>query len=170
MISINKINILVLVFAGAGMFFSCSKDKTPVTESVALTKWEIIPGHYKVYDTLGNFLYEMDLIHKTGFNSFGLPEDSLTFSNFDGEFTFTSAQWTPPPVNYPMAINIGMYDTLYDTNNKRWKLGGGVSNDDNNFHNDTIRLRFQKTNINYWIYDLEPYYACDCKQIAVKQH
>jgi hypothetical protein len=49
-------------------------------------------------------------------------------------------------------------------------LGGGTYEYYNNFHNDTIPLRFQKTNINYYISDLTPYYACDCKQIAVKQH
>lgn len=162
--------MFVLVLAGVTMLLACSKDKTSVTEPVVLTKWDIIPGHYKVYDTTGVYLYEMDLVHKTGFNTFGLLEDSLVFQNFDGEFTFTSAQDTPPPTNYPMSISIGGGDTLYDSSNKRWKLHGALWEDYNSFHNDTIRLRFQKTNINYWIEDVVPYYACDCKQIAVKQH
>jgi hypothetical protein len=61
-------------------------------------------------------------------------------------------------------------DPLYDSNNKRWKIAGGVFTYYNNWNNDTIPLRFNKTNINYYIQDVTPYYACQCKQIAVKQH
>ena len=74
------------------------------------------------------------------------------------------------PINLPMYVRIGGGNTLYDSNNKRWKLSAGISDYYNNWNNDTIKLRFNKTNINYYISDLTPYYACDCKQIAVKQH
>lgn len=154
-----------------GFPFACTKEKVPpVPAPPEPTKWEKIAGHYKVYDTTGVYLYEMNLVHKTGFNLAGYEEDSLIFENFDGEFTFTSMQYTPPPANLPMCIRIGGYDTLYDSNSKRWKLSSGISNEYNNFRNDTIYLNFQKTNINYYIEDVTPYYACNCKQIAVKQH
>ena len=67
-------------------------------------------------------------------------------------------------------LQSGGGDTLFDSNNKRWKLNGWTLTYYNNWHNDTIPLRFQKTNINYWIQDATPYFSCDCKQIAVKQH
>ncbi|AEA42126.1 hypothetical protein [Fluviicola taffensis] len=69
-----------------------------------------------------------------------------------------------------MYLRIGGGDTLFDTNTKRWKISSGINNYYNNWYNDTIPLRFTKTNINYWIEDMMPYYSCDCKQIAVKQH
>lgn len=147
------------------ILFSCTKKKTPVPIIPEPTKWEKIAGHYKVYDTTGVYLYEMDLVHT---HNDITNRDSIRFVNFDGEFTFTTQQ--EEPINLPMYVRIGGGDTLYDSNNKRWKLSAGISDYYNNWHNDTIRLRFNKTNINYYISDVTPYYACDCKQIAVKQH
>ena len=147
---------------------ACKKDKVPNTIA-EVDIWEnrsVIAGDYKVYDTLGNYLYEMQITRiKYSTNSIA---DSLRFENFDNEFSFTVEQykWS----NGLMAVNIGGHDTLFDSNNKRWKLWAGLYDDYNTFINDTIRLRFQKTNINYWVEDAVPYYACDCKQIAVKQH
>lgn len=137
---------------------------TPVTPEP--TKWEKIAGHYKVYDTTGVYLYEMNIVHIHVNDQI----DSLRFENFDGEFTFTVKQSSPNPSNYPNLVSIGFHNPLYDSNSKRWQLGGGAYAYYNSFHNDTIPLKFQKTNINYYISDLTPYYACDCKQIAVKQH
>nr|WP_294858082.1 hypothetical protein [uncultured Fluviicola sp.] len=159
------LTLIPTLIVGIGLFFSCTKEKTPtVTPPPEPTKWEKIAGHYKVYDTTGVYLYEMDLIHVNEQN------DSLRFENFDGEFTFTVKQLYPSPANFPMCISIGGHDTLFDSNSKRWKLSAGISEEYNNFKNDTIRLNFQKTNINYYIEDVTPYYAYDCKQIAVKQH
>lgn len=150
---------------GIGFLLACTKEKTPTPATPEPTKWEKISGHYKVFDTTGVYLYDMDLIHiHNPVNN----RDSIRFENFDGEFTFTSEQqeWS----NIPMGVTIGGGDMLYDSNNKRWKLYGASWLDYNVFYNDTIKLRFNKTNINYYIEDLTPYYACDCKQIAVKQH
>lgn len=159
--------LIPALIAGVGLFFSCTKDKTPtVPGSAEPTKWEKIAGHYKVYDSTGIYLYDMNLINI----HVNEQVDSLRFENFDGEFTFTVKQLYPSPINYPMCISIGGHDTLYDSNSKRWKLSAGISDEYNNFRNDTIHLNFQKTNINYYIQDVTPYYACDCKQIAVKQH
>ncbi len=147
---------------------ACKKDKVPNTiPEPHPTKWELIEGVYDVYDTTGVYLYELKLtpIYKEN----GII-DSLRFENFDGEFHFTTKQMYPDPDNFPNYIRIGSHDTLYDANNKRWKIHSGLSDVYNNFLNDTIRLRFQKTNINYWVEDAVPYYACDCRQIAVKQH
>lgn len=46
------------------ILFSCTKDKTPLpTTPTEPTKWEKITGNYKVYDTLGIYLYNMEIIH-----------------------------------------------------------------------------------------------------------
>lgn len=151
---------------GIGFLLACTKEKTPTPVTPNLTFWEKVEGNYKVYDTTGVYLYEMNIvnIHVNEYT------DSLRFENFDGEFTFTVKQSSPNPSNYPNYVDLGYHITLYDSNSKRWKLGGATYEYYNNFSNDTLPLRFLKTNINYYIEDLTPYYACDCKQIAVKQH
>jgi len=154
------------LITGVSLIFSCTKEKTPVPVTPEPTKWEKIAGHYKVYDTTGIFLYDMNIIHI----HVNEQTDSLRFENFDGEFNFTVKQSNPNPGNYPNYVDIGYHILLYDSNSKRWKLGGATYEYYNSFNNDTLPLRFQKTNINYYISDLVPYYACDCKQIAVKQH
>ena len=146
---------------------SCTKDKVPSQIVVQPTKWELISGDYKVYDTTGVYLYDMSISH---FYNESYNQDSLIFENFDGEFSFSTIQMNPAPSNFPNVVTIGSHDTLYGAQMKRWKIGSGVSEAYNQLINDTIKLRFQKTNINYYIQDLTPYYSCDCKQIAVKQN
>ena len=153
------------VIAGVSFLLACTKEKTPTPVIPEPSKWDKIAGHYKVYDTTGVYLYEMDLIHTRNETT---NRDSLRFENFDGEFTFTVQQ--EEFANYPMYVAIGFHNPIHDSNSKRWQLGGAAFTDYNRYRNDTIPLRFQKTNINYYIEDLTPYYACDCKQIAVKQH
>lgn len=166
MLFIQKYQLLILAFlAGISSIFSCTKDKTPIPVTSEPTKWEKIAGHYKVFDTTGVYLYDMDLIH---IHNNITNRDSIRFEGFDGEFTFTTQQ--EEPINLPMYVRLGGGDTLYDSNNKRWKIASGIFTYYNNWNNDTIPLRFNKTNINYYISDLTPYYACECKQIAVKQH
>jgi len=165
----TKYQKLILAFvAGISFLMACTKKKTPIPIAPEPTKWEKIAGHYKVYDTTGVYLYDMNLIHKTGVNQSGTEQDSLIYENFDNEFTFTALQVEFSST--PMYLRIGGGDPLYDSNNKRWKISSGISDYYNNWNNDTILLRFNKTNINYYIQDVTPYYACDCRQIAVKQH
>ncbi|MNJ86513.1 hypothetical protein D3C87_40130 [compost metagenome] len=166
MVFIKRYQLLILaLIVGVSIFFSCTKEKTPTSVTPEPTKWEKIEGHYKVYDTTGVYLYDMDLIHS---HNNATNRDSIRFENFDGEFTFTTQQ--EEFANLPMYVRIGGYDPLYDSNGKRWKITSAAFSYYNNFSNDTIPFRFSKTNINYYISDLTPYYACDCKQIAVKQH
>jgi len=156
---------LPVLCAGIVFLFACTKKKTPTPITPEPTKWEKIAGHYKVYDTTGVYLYDMDLVH---IHNYATNEDSIRFENFDNNFTFIALQVDFSSI--PMYVRIGGGDPLYDSNNKRWKLSAGISDYYNNWNSDTIKLRFNKTNINYYISDLTPYYACDCKQIAVKQH
>lgn len=159
--------LILVIFTGVILLFSCSKDKTPNSFTIpSLSLWQKVHGHYKVYDTMGVYLYDMNIVHIHVSDKI----DSLRFENFDGEFTFTVQQSNPNPNNYPNYISLGYHMSLYDSNHKRWKLGGGAYTYYNSWNNDTIPLRFQKTNINYWIQDATPYFSCDCKQIAVKQH
>lgn len=154
------------------VIFSCRKDKVqePVVEDP--TKWELISGDYMVYDTLGAYLYDMRIDHFLDVDSSdGDKHNYFRFDNFDGQFTFEQKQISESILSEPY-INIGYHDTLYDDDGNRWKLtfASGISDDYNYLREDTILLRFDKTNINYYLQDLVPYYECECKQIAVKQN
>ena len=159
----NLLLMLLLV-----IFISCRKDKVqePIIEEP--TKWELISGDYKVYDTLGNYLYDMEIEHKVGFYENGNQIDSLIYTNFDDLFNFSQKQ-NSDDLEDP--IKMGSHNPIKDYSNNRWHLFGVLSKPEfNNFNNDTIILKFNKTNILYYLQDLVPYYECDCKQIAVKQH
>ena len=136
----------------------------PVVEEPS--KWEVIAGNYKVYDTLGAFLYDMNIVHVP--NEVDEYVDSLRFENFDGEFMFTTKQsiWSSFPEYY---ITIGFHEPILDLTGNRWRVSSATDPTYNFLENDTIVLQFEKSNLQYYIQDLVPYFQCDCVQIAVKQ-
>ncbi|HRP53939.1 MAG TPA: hypothetical protein PLI97_10590, partial [Fluviicola sp.] len=106
--------LILVIFTGVSFLVACTKNKTPKpTTPPELTKWEKIAGHYKVYDTTGVYLYDMDLIHIHNNNT---NRDSIKFVNFDGEFSFTVKQ--EEYANYPMYVAMGVHNLLYDSNHK----------------------------------------------------
>jgi len=167
---ISQVRMLLFLLFIIGLA-SYTKDKIVPCPEPEPTKYELISGDYKVYDTLGGFLYDMNINYIQGPVDNGIPRDTIVFENFDGEFNFAQPQGYNPG-NPELYIKIGQVDTLFDSQGKRWKLLNSAINEtyDNTFLNDTIKIRFHKTNINYWIEDAVPFYECYCKQIAVKQH
>ena len=157
--------LFVLIFLL--ILFSCTKDKTP-TFIDNRTIWEKVTGKYNVYDTLGVFLYEMEIIHKDPIVT-GSFADSLQFINFDNDFVFTRSQSTNLPENL---ISFVSPFHAKDKNNKSWSLfnssNGGIY--DNKWRNDTIRMCFRKHNTPWWPSESVPYLDTIIKQIAVKQH
>lgn len=158
-----KYNYLFLLLLA---LFSCKKDVVSPEELVEVSKWEKVAGNYKVYDTLGVFLHDMSIVHIE--NTFDEAIDSLRFENFNNQFTITSKQSIFS--NYPDYITIGYHDTVYDSNNNRWKIMSTLYEDYNNFRDDTLPMRFEVTNINYYIEDLVPYHGEEYFQIAIKQN
>jgi hypothetical protein len=168
MLFIKKYQLLIpALIVGVSMFFACTKEKTPTPVTPEPTKWEKVAGNYKVYDTLGEYLYNMDIIyiHDNASNT-----DSLRFENFNGNFDFTVYQSFFS--NWPeMLIRLGSHNPAIDKDGHSWQLVEFWPNSlDNEWKNDSIRLHFKMNNIAYWITDAIPYYSCDCKQVAVKQH
>lgn len=158
----SKFHLLLSI----GIIAGCTKEKVPKPTPDVTTKWEIIVGDYDVYDTLGAYLYTMNLEYI--YNE-QMDQDSIKFTNFDGEFTFTTLQPTAGG-NHEFYIRVGNHNLLYDNTGNRWKiLVDGVPGYNNILYNDTIQLSFEKTNINYWMEDLVPYYQCNCRQVAVKK-
>ncbi len=147
------------------IFFSCTKDITPLFKDNR-TIWEKVKGKYKVYDSLGSYLYEMDIIHIP----FSLSSpDTLKFLNFDNDFVYTRSQSTNLPEN--LIGFVSPFPTK-DKNNKSWSLfnssSGGIY--DNKWRNDTIRMCFNKHNTPWWPSESVPYLDTIIKQIAVKQY
>lgn len=167
-----KITYILLLFAVFQFNIGCRKDKVPLPEPPPeLTKYEKIAGTYNVYDTAGNFLYEMNLTHSDSTYSTGGIEDSIHYNGFDGQFNFSSTQGSPiNPVNYFIYF---IYNSpLYDTLNNRWRIyhhndPNGIY--DNTYRNDTIRMIYRKINILYYLEDLTPYKDTIIKIVAVKQ-
>lgn len=159
---LNRFFLLV----GITTLMACAKDKIPVEEPVKPTKWELIEGDYKVYDTLGTFLYDMSINHlKSQFIDF----DSLRFENLDNNFVFGEQQsfYTDLYINF---FTFGHHSLLLDNAGNSWKMMEVGNLPYNNFQNDTIKLKFRITNINYYLSDLVPYCDTTKIQIAVKQH
>jgi hypothetical protein len=162
------------LFMGAVLLLSlmsCKKDKTPLPVTKPETsKWELISGTYKVYDTLGSYLYDLAISHKKGVDSLGNDLDSLNFMNFDGQFDFSTQQFNGELVGWPKNyFYVGYHDPIIDTSNNRWRLMGFNDNIYGGLVGDTIRLKFDKNNIHYYIQDATPYFGEICYQIAVKQ-
>jgi hypothetical protein len=83
---------LIPAVVGISLFFACTKEKTPaLPPPPEPTLWEKVNGHYKVYDTIGLYLYELNIEHIHVNDQI----DSLRFENFDNEFTFTVIQSKP---------------------------------------------------------------------------
>ena len=157
---------------------SCKKDDDFVESNQDLTKWEVkflkVSGNYKVYDTLFNYLYDMEIVHERTIDSNGFPWDTLLYNNFNNAFNLRAHQMMNEswPTNWPeMRVKIGSYHPTVDFNGHSWQLYGFEELlTDNVWNNDTINIHFKMNNIAYWPTDLVPYYECDCRQIAVRQN
>jgi hypothetical protein len=116
----------------------------------------------------------MDISYKNGNDP---NTDTLCFDNFDNLFDFNKWQspWGVMPENY---LEFGSIDKILyceimiiiDKNNDRWHLFQETDYNYNVLINDTIHLRFWKSNILYYIEDVTPYFEGFSEQIAVKQH
>ena len=169
-------NNTISLFLTIVVLFSCAKEKAPkptTPEKPYISKWEEIPGKYNVYDTTGTFLYEMELIHKLGMDSLGKPVDSLQFINFGGHFNFTWQEMEANSIYSNVSKNyfyIGTHLPIKDKFDNRWRILGLTEEKYNCLIDDTIKIRYDKCNILYYIEDNTPYFCEVVKEIAVKQH
>lgn len=98
-----------------------------------------------------------------------LNVDSLYFNNVDGNFSFGKQQ-SIFTGDYSNFFQFGHHISLKDKTNKRWKMVEVGDLPYNNYNNDTIKLNFRITNINYYLEDITPYMDTTKIQIEVKQH
>lgn len=153
---------------------SCSKEKetTPVIPPRIPEQWEKFVGTYNVYDTLGNYKYQLDILHYfSGKNIYGNDADSMILQNFADTFDIKYEFRRMIDKNI---FSFGFHDSIVDRNNKTcglWSLSDDLSTSvkENYLVNDTIIIYFKQTNIKYYINEAQPYYYCECKHVAVKQ-
>ena len=160
--------LLTLIF-----LMACSKEKEPLPIEVPEPEqWERFAGNYKVYDTLGNFLYDMNFVHFfSGNNIYQNDADSVIIQNFADTFDLKYEFRRTADKNL---LDIGFHDSIVDRNNKSWHLTRNADDEntpirENKLINDTIIMYFRLNNIKYYIPEAQPYYYCDCKHVAVKQ-
>lgn len=156
-------------------FFSCKKKEiiSPAPPHIP-KQWEKYVGNYKVYDTLGNYIYDMNISHYIGIStSSGNPLDSILIQNFADTFDlrFQFSFHTPEAIDF---IDIGFNDSVVDYNNKMWWVArlfddSTTTIKENYLINDTIVFYFEQNNIKFYINEIQPYYRCECRHIAVKQ-
>lgn len=158
------------------LIFSCSKKEALPTKGEPIKRWEKYIGNYYVYDTLGNFMYDMSISHSQSNHQY--PNDSLTIVNFadtfDLNFLFNPNFTGNGGAGSKEYLNIGVHDSIIDYNNKSWfvaselyETNSGVY--ENSLINDTMVMYFKMDNIKYYMQEAQPYYMCKCKHVAVKQ-
>ena len=112
------------ILLAVSLLTACKKDKVPTVTSPAIekSKFELIPGEYRMYDTLGNYLgYDLTISHWFGINNEGFRKDTFLFENFDGQFSFTELQSDANIINWPKYyFHLGHHQPLYDSMGKRW--------------------------------------------------
>ena len=147
--------------------FSCTKDKVPKEEPIPID--QRISGKYNVYDSIGNYLYDMELKYVVNYS---VGPDSIIFINFDNDFSYSRYQSSvyDEYSEFKYISLLSPFPTK-DKNNKSWSLSNtseGIY--DNTWRNDTIRMCFRKHNTPWLPLEAVPYLDTIIKQIAVKQH
>ena len=161
-------NFIQMLFV-ALFVVSCNKDKIAAPKKPAIsepTKWEVIPGDYKMYDTLGNYLHDMSITHWDTILPNGYRRDTFLFENFDGNFNFKMSQIDANITNLPQYFfYVGVHQPLFDWNNDRWQLYTYESY----YDSDTIHLWYRVQNMPYWIEDARTYELREVRHYGVKQ-
>jgi hypothetical protein len=170
---------IIIILAIFLFFLGCSKEKEiiPVTPPQIPEQWEKYIGDYQVYDTIGNYMYNMYIKH-TSFQQSPQyePIDTLIIMNFADTFDLRF-QYIPNYIDLTLSkefLNIQVHDSLVDYNGKMWFLStlgddSTTEKDENVLKNDTIIFYFKMDNIKFYINEAQPYYYCECKHVAVKQ-
>jgi hypothetical protein len=170
MLNRNKIKILgLLLFLVIAC--SCKKEKVPITEKPEEKPWEKFVGNYKVYDTLGVYLFDATISHFAFTKPSGVIVDSLIINNFADSFNL-KIRFKLNKI--PSFFDIGFSQPALDYLNNPWNVTTYLDDSltpilENNLVNDTMILYFRMTNITYYDNISTFYYWCDCKHVYVKQ-
>lgn len=144
---------------------SCKPDKSigPSGPNTPVDGRQKFVGVYDVYDTLGNWRYEMEVsLHS------GTPIDSLYFQGWGGNFNVFAQHHKNDQSDF---VNfIGKFG-IEDNQGKRWALFSEYDSAFmyNRLVNDTLRMSYLKDNIAFYVADGVPYFRQSYREYAVKR-
>lgn len=131
-------------------------------------------GTYDVYDTISHTTWVMKMTHIYHSDYNNGNNDSIYLENFDNKFNIRF-KWTAgiSPSQKP-AFGFGILHLIKDYSNYNWHLGcdwddPNTTKEENVLQNDSMIIYFNISNIAFYQTDGVPYYACNCKHIAVKR-
>ena len=155
----KSINILLLFLIG---ITSCKKEVISSEPPYIEQWWDEYYGIYTVFDTANDVTYQMEIKQiERNFN--GIFIDSVSFINVANKFDV--GRIFEQNVTYLDGPSIGVFDSLMDVDNYNWTFSAGLSEKESN---DTLELKYTKSNIQYYMDDGVPFYNCICIDLAVK--
>jgi hypothetical protein len=133
--------------------------------------WANYMGTYDVYDTVNHTQWVMKISHIYHSEYNQGNEDSVLIENFANRFNMRYKWRASMNYNKPI-LNIGVFHPIIDRYNLSWHIStlSHPTLHVNLLQNDSMLLYFKQSNIAFYQADAVPYYACDCKHIAVKRH
>jgi hypothetical protein len=149
------------------LLLSACNKKNSHQEPPVQAKWLKMSGNYKVYDSLGVYVYDLHVNHYLK----GYVDDQVVnymqLGNLDGDFDFIVQQ---TKTENPNVLFINAPNSAMDPQGHGWNLTG-IYEDywDNGYRNDTIFLRFNRNNAACYQQENVPFVSRNCRQIAVKQ-
>ncbi len=160
----SKLNVLLLLCGTLVCIPGCRRDD-PVepSPSVPVDGRQKFVGTYDVYDTMSNWLYEMEFSLYNGVTNV----DSIYIYNWGGAFDFYAQHDDGNVSNY---LNIGSQFGIIDHMGHRWALFREYDPLFNNtLVNDTLRMSYLKDNIAFYVSDGVPYFRQSYREYAVKR-
>lgn len=155
----------LLVALLAVFFGACTRDEPagPSDPSAPVDGRTKFVGTYDVYDTLSNWLYEMEISPHSGATNV----DSVHIANWGGAFDFYAQQDDGNLTNY---LNMSGQFGIADHAGNHWALYREHDTLFNNrLVNDTLRLSYGKDNIAFYVADGVPYFSQSYREYAVKR-
>jgi len=160
----NKAYTVIAALIPVLLSTSCRRDRSvdPIAPQ-EIDGRQKFTGIYDVYDTLGNWNYEMEIsLHP------GLGIDSLRIDNWADNFIVYCQQDAGDQSNL---LDFGLYFGIQDSQGKRWALYR--ESDDsfmaNRLVNDTLRMAYSLNNIAFYTADGVPYFSQSYREYAVKR-
>lgn len=152
------------LLAACILVLSCGKERNecPLSSSSPDGRDQFV-GQYKVYDTTGTFLYDMEIM-KTN----DPDKDSLYAVNWGSRFNMFIRHEDGDYTNY---LNYNPPFPSQDHQGRRWAFFQEV---DASFHSnllvhDTLRMSYRISNIAFYVDDGVPFFEWSYREYGVKQ-
>jgi len=159
----NKQNVALLLVATLVCSYGCRRDVVEPGPSISMDGRQKFVGTYDVFDTLGNWKYEMQIsLHE------GEPIDSLFIEGWGNDFDVYVQHHRNDQSNF---LNFTGVFGIQDYYGNHWAL---FSEYDslfmyNRLINDTLRMSYIKDNIAFYVSEGVPYFSQSYREYGVKR-